>query len=255
MGNLLKTEGYKLKKDRSFWVLTLLLLALAVLYPLDVVMRTGEGAPNLPSGNDFYRGYILSINSEIVKLLPAILAGFFIASEFSMGTMKSIASSGHSRIRIYFAKLTVFSIGSIIILLMLPIFMMGASSMYLGFNVWPEWTFYLQTIGLIALYAAAYASLMALCSIIFTDSGKTIGFLLLFLGFIGTLLDILSAKLPFLEPIITHSIFMSYGSILTIDQIGHWNGEDVYTFIVVPILTFLVLGILGSFIYKKKEIK
>jgi ABC-2 type transport system permease protein len=254
MGNLMKTEWYKLRKDRSFWVLTLLLLAFAVLYPLDQ-MRLFEGVSNLPNGNDFYRGYVLSINDQIVRLFPAILAGFFIASEYSMGTMKNIASSGNSRIRIYFAKLTVFSIGSIIILLILPIFMMGASAIYLGFNVMPEWTFFFQTIGLITLYAAANASIMALFSVIFADSGKAIAFLLLFFALISSLLEFLSAKVSFLEPIITHSIFMSHESILTIDQIGHWNSDDVLTFIVVPILTFLVFAILGSFIFRKKEIK
>ncbi|WP_430788349.1 ABC transporter permease [Virgibacillus flavescens] len=250
MGNLLKTEWYKLRKDRTFWVLTGLLIVFSVLYPLDRI-----GISDSPNENDFYRGFILAINSDIVSLLPAILAGFFIASEFSMGTMKSIASSGHSRVKIYFAKLTVFSIGSIIILLILPIFMMVASAGYIGFYVWPDWTYYLRTIGLISLYGTAYASIMALFSVIFADSGKTIAFLLLFLASIDSLLDFLRAKVPFLEPMITHSIFMSHGSILTIDQIGNWNGDDVLTFIVVPILTSLVLGTLGSLIFRYKEIK
>ncbi|MCP3739382.1 ABC transporter permease [Rossellomorea sp. BNER] len=254
MGNLVKTEWYKLKKDRSFWVLTLLLLAFAILYPLDQ-LRSPGAISTLPSENDYYRGAVLSINSQIVWILPAILAGFFIASEYSMGTMKSIASSGNSRIRMYFAKLIVFSVGSITILLILPIFMMGASALYLGFDAMPEWTFYFQTIGLIALYAAAFASIMAFFSTIFNDSGKAIGFLFLFLLLSPSLLEAVGGKVSFLEPMITRSIFISQGSISGIDQIGHWNGDDVLTFLVVPILTFLIFGILGSFIFWKKEIK
>lgn len=250
MGNLLKTEWYKLKKNRTFWVLAGLLIALGVLYPLD---RIGE--TNAFAENDYYRGYILSINRDIVKLLPAILAGFFIASEYSLGTMKSIASSGNSRIRIYFAKLTVFSIGSIIIMLVLPIVMMGASALYLGDAVTPEWSFYFETIGLTALYAAAFASIMAFFSVIFADSGKTIAFLLLFLAMINSLLEVVGAKVSFLEPMITHSVLISYGSIVTLDQLVQWDGDNVLTFIVVPILTFIAFGILGSFIFRKKEIK
>ena len=249
MGNLVKAEWYKLIRDRSFWVITLFLLAFSVLYPLLL-----EGGKEI-SGNDFYRGYILSINTDIIRLFPAILAGFFIANEYSMGTMKSIASSGNSRIRIYIAKLIVFSIGSVLILLILPIFMMGASVIYMSSNEMPDWTFYFQTIGLIALYAAAFASFMALCSTILNDSGKAIGFLLLFLALISSLLDFLSSRVSFLEPIISRSIFMTQGSILAIDQIGHWDADDVLTLIIVPILTFLVFGILGSFIFHKKEIK
>jgi ABC-2 type transport system permease protein len=249
MGKLVKTEWYKLKNDRSFWVLTLFLLAFALMYPL--MLQSGEGI----SGNDFYRGYILSINTDIVRLFPAILAGFFIANEYSLGTMKSIVSSGNSRIRLYLAKLVVFSIGSIIILLILPIFMMGASTVYMDFTAMPDWKFYFQTIGLISLYAASFASIMAFFSTIFTESGKAIGFLLLFLALIGSLLEFLSGKVPFLEPIITRSIFMSEGGILAIDQIGHWNSDDVFTFIVVPVLTFIVFGILGTLLFSRKEIK
>ncbi|WP_010651523.1 ABC transporter permease [Oceanobacillus massiliensis] len=249
MGNLLKTEWYKLSKERSFWVLTLFLLGVAVSYPL--TLQSGSGA----SGNDFYRGYILSINNEIVRLLPAILAGFFIASEYSIGTMKSIVSSGNGRIRIYFAKLSVFSIGSIIILLILPIFMMGSSLIYMDFDTMPQWSFIFQTIGLTILYAAAFASFMALFATIFGESGKTIGFLLLFLALSGSLLEYVSAKISFLEPIITNSIFLSQSSILAIDQIGQWSNGDVLTFIVVPILTFIIFGFIGSIIFLKKEIK
>ena len=133
--------------------------------------------------------------------------------------------------------------------------MMGASAIYKGFNAMPEWTFYLQSIGLIAIYAAAFASIMALFSTLLTDSGKAIGFLLLFFSLIGGLLEYLSAKVAFLEPFITNSIFMSFETIITIDQIGHWNSDDVFTFVVVPILTFLVFGFLGSFIFRKQEIK
>lgn len=249
MSNLLKAEWFKLRKDRSFLFLSLFLLAFAVLYPL--TMQSGEGI----NGNDYYRGYVLSINNEIIRFFPTILAGFFIASEYSMGTMKSIVSSGNSRIRIYFAKLTLFSIGSIILLLILPIFMTGAIAIYKGFDMLPGWTFFLQSIGLISLYAAAFASIMALFSTILTDSGKAIGFLFLFLGLIGSLLEFIGTKISFLEPMITHSIFVSHGKLLSIDQIGHWGGNELFTYIVVPILTFLVFSVLGSFIFKKQEIK
>lgn len=249
MGNLLKTEWYKLRKDRSFLVLLLILIAFAIFYPL--LLNSGS----MPSGNEYYRGQILSINTDIVRLFPPILAGFFIASEYSLGTMKSIASSGNSRIRLYFAKLTIFSIGSAILMLVLPILMLGASLVYFGLDVMPDWTFYLQTIGLIALFAVAFASIMAFFSTILTDSGKSIAFQLLFIALISSLLDYVRAKITFLEPLISHSIFMTQPSILLIDQIGQWGGVDMLTYIVVPIATFIVFGILGSLLYRKKEIK
>jgi len=249
MGNLMKAEWYKLRKDRSFWVILIILLGTALGYPL--MLKSVIGA----SGNDYYSGYILSINNEIVRLFPAILAGFFISSEYSMGTMKSIVSSGNSRTRLYFVKLAVFSIGAAIIMLILPIFMVGASVIYYGADLMPDWTFYLKTIGLIALYTISFASVMAFFSTLFTESGKSIAFQLLFFALIRDLLELVSAKITFLEPVITHSIFISQPSILSIDKIIQWNGDDVLTFIVIPIVTFIVFGILGSLVYRKKEIK
>jgi len=249
MGNLLKSEWYKLTHDRSFWVLIFILIGFAFAYPL--MLQSAVGV----SGNDFYRGYVLSINTDIVRLFPAILAGFFISSEYSMGTMKSIASSGNSRIRLYFAKLMVFSIGCAIIMLILPIFMQGASVIFHGGSTMPDWSFYLKTIGLIALYAIAFASIMAFFATILTDSGKAIAFLILFIALANSLLEYIGAKISFLEPIISHSIFMTQPSILMIDQIVQWSGEDVLTYIGVPIITFIIFGILGSLLYRKKEIK
>lgn len=75
MGNLVRTEWYKLKKDRSFRFLSWMLLAAAVLFPL---LEFDNGATGLPAVSDFYRESILGPHANIVKLIPSILAGFFL---------------------------------------------------------------------------------------------------------------------------------------------------------------------------------
>ncbi|MNC26848.1 ABC-2 family transporter protein [compost metagenome] len=249
MANLLKTEWYKLRKDRSFLFLTVMLLGIAVLFPLLEFDNSGSG---LPTVKNYYLNNILSIHTDIAKLIPSILAGFFITSEYSRGTMKSICSSGHDRIRIYTAKLIIFSAGAIIISLILPICMTGASAVYFGFNEMPEGMFYFQTIGLIMLYVAAFASIMAIFATIFTDSGKTIGFLLLFFMLVDWPLQVLAAKVPFLEPVIDHSVFKLVYSIVNIRQL---DSSEVLYLVSIPVLTFLVCGIIGSCIFYRKEIK
>ncbi|MFB5662982.1 ABC transporter permease [Alteribacillus sp. HJP-4] len=249
MGNLFKTEWYKLKKNRSFRFLSWMLLTAAVLFPL---IEFDNGASGLPTVKDFYIESVLGPHANIVKLLPSILAGFFITSEYSMGTMKSIVSSGNSRLRIYFAKLIVFSIGTVIISLILPVVMTGAGALYFGFDNMPEWTYYLQTTGLIILYGAAFASIMAVFSILFTDSGKTIGFLLMFFIFVDWPLQMLAAKFSFFEPILNHSVFKLVYDIIIVDSL---NNVDLVTLAVVPILTFLLFGIIGCIIFQRKEIK
>ncbi|MDT0160649.1 ABC transporter permease [Bacillus sp. AG4(2022)] len=249
MGNLVRTEWYKLKKDRSFRFLSWMLLAAAVLFPL---LEFDNGATGLPAVSDFYRESILGPHANIVKLIPSILAGFFITSEYSMGTMKSIVSSGKSRLSIYSAKLIVFSIGAVIISLILPIVMTGASAVYFGFDSMPELSYYLQTIVLIILYGAAFASIMAIFSILFTDSGKTIGFLLLFFIFADWPLQMLAAKVPFFEPILNHSVFKL---IYDISIVNSLNSSDLFFIIVIPILTFLLFWGIGVYMFKRKEIK
>ncbi|SET64747.1 ABC-2 type transport system permease protein [Oceanobacillus limi] len=247
MSNLIKTEWFKLRKDRSFRVLSWMLITAAVLYPL-----LEFGNASLPTVEDYYLNNVLGIHSDIVKLIPSILAGFFITSEYSMGTMKSIASSGKNRIQIYFAKLTMFAVGAIFISIILPIFMTGASAIFFGFTDMPDIAFYLQTVGIIMLYAAAFASIMAIFATIFTDSGKTIGFLLLFFLLVDWPLQVLASKVPFFEPIVNHSIFKLVYDIVRFNELDH---SEVITLVTVPILTFLLSGILGSLIFRNKEIK
>ncbi|RAS85583.1 ABC transporter permease [Priestia endophytica] len=248
MSNLMKSEWYKLRRDRIFWVLTLLLIAYSITMPLE---KMGSNV-NFDE-NEFYLGNILSVNIEIiVRTFPCILAGFFISSEYSMGTMKSIVSSGNSKIRIYFAKMTMFSIGTIIISLILPIIMTGASAIFLGSNVMPEGIFFLQTIGLISLYAAAFASIMAFFAIIFNDSGKTIGFLFFFFLLFNEVLEFLSERISFLEAITKYS---PLGLVFNIFSIGQLSNSEMQTLVVAPILTIIIFGILGGFVFLRKEIK
>ncbi|WP_181350203.1 ABC transporter permease [Thalassobacillus sp. CUG 92003] len=249
MGNLIKSEWFKLTRDRSFRVLTGLLIAVAILFPL---LEFDGGDLGLPPVKDYYLNNVLSVHADIVKLIPSILAGFFITSEYSIGTMKSIASSGNSRLRIYFAKLTIFSVGAIVISLILPIFMTGASAVYFGFNDMPEWAFYFQTVGLIALYGAAFASIMAIFATLFSDSGKTIGFLLLLFLMVDWPLQVLAAKVPFFEPIISHSVFVLIYDIVNVSKL---ENNDVVMMVVIPVLTYLAAGVIGSLIFQRKEIK
>ncbi len=247
MDNLMKTEWFKLRNDRSLWVLTGIIFAYAVLQTMMDRLDGGELTPL----NDYYQYYALSFNEQIVFYIPCILAGFFITSEYSRGTMKSLASSGNNRIRIYFAKLVMFAAGAIIISLTMPVFMTVISAT-VGFPGSLDWPYYLQTIGLTILYAAAFASIMALFSIMFTDSGKTVGFLLLFFMLADTMLGMISSKLTFLKPVHDNSVFQLSKKIIEINQVG---GTEMIKMIVIPIGTFVVFGIVGSLIFKHKEIK
>ncbi|MEN1967996.1 ABC transporter permease [Lentibacillus sp. N15] len=200
---------------------------------------------------ELYTYTALEANNYIVKLVPCILAGFFISSEYSTGTMKSMGASGNSRFRIFSAKLFVFSFGAVVISLIFPIVMTGVTAIFSGFNDMPDLTYLVRTIGLTILYATAFASIMALAAIIFTDSGKTIGFLILFFILFDSILYALSQKFSLFETIFNYSAFKLF---LDISKLNLGNGEFLQL-LLVPIITIIIIGLIGSFVFQRKEIK
>lgn len=249
MDNLMKAEWFKLKKDRSLWTLIIILTAVSLFYPLLIVFDDGADSIKVM---DFYQNTILQGNNYVIRLVPCILAGFFISSEYSIGTMKTIAASGNSRFHLYFAKLIIYSIGAVLISLIFPVIFTGAASVALNFNGMPEFGYFIGTIGLTILYAIAFASMMALFATIFTDSGKAIGFMLIFFIIFDSALYLLSSVSPIFEVIFNYSVFKLFLDIVNYDTI---HSAEMVKLIAVPVITFTAFGILGSILFYKKEIK
>lgn len=249
MNNLMRSELFKLWKDRSFRTLLVSLIAAAASYPVLVYFVLNSKSVSI---TELYTAVALEgINPYIVKIVPCILAGFFISSEYSMGTMKSMGASGNSRIRIYFAKLIVFSLGGFLISLTFPIVMSTVGILFYGFNDMPGLDYMVRTISLTFLYAVAFASIMALAAITFTDSGKTIAFLILFFSMFDSIMYLLSKKFALIETVYHYSVFWL---LMDIGKFSMDMGELV-KLTLVPILTFVGFGLLGGFVFKRKEIK
>ncbi|MEK5530318.1 ABC transporter permease [Viridibacillus sp. FSL R5-0468] len=247
MDNLLKSELFKLKKDRSFRKLTLALMIIAALFPL---IASINGTEQLSVNEVFLT--IIGRNNYVLKLIPCLLAGYFIASEYSMGTMKSIASSGNSRIRIYISKLMVFSFGAIIFSVILPIGMTGTGAILSQFNDMPDLKYFVQIIIFTMLYAAAFASIMMALATVFTDSGKTIGLLILIFLLFDGVMFMLASKFTLFEYIYDYSVFKLSYDIININAL---ESIKVIKLAIVPIVTYVVFGLLGVFAFQKKEIK
>ncbi|MED0986821.1 ABC transporter permease [Bacillus paramycoides] len=247
MDNLLKSEVFKLKKDRSFKTLILILIAIAVLIPTIMFMFGTE-----PFRVDDLFTSIIGKNHYVLKLLPCLLAGYFISSEYSLGTMKSIASSGNSRIRIYIAKLLVFTFGAIILSVILPIAMIGFGAMFAQFNGMPDLKYFMQTMIFIILYAAAFSSIMMVFATLFTDSGKAIGVLFAIFLLFDPIMFVLASKFTVFEYIYDYSIFHLVYKIIMVNAM---DSIEIFKLTIIPILVYLAFGILGVFVFLKKEIK
>lgn len=251
MSNLLKSEFFKLRKDRSFWTLVIGLALAGAFYPMLIFFDDGTFNAHAVSVKELYASIALGGNNYITRLVPCILAGFFISNEYSIGTMKSIGASGNSRIRIYLSKLTIFSFGTVTISIVFPFFMTIVGSVFSGFNEMPEWSYVIQTIGLTVLYASAFAAMMAVGAIIFTDNGKTIAFLIVFFMLIDSILYALSLEFTLFETIFNHSVFKLFLDITKFNV----SSEELLNLLVVPIITYIIFALIGSIVFLRKEIK
>ncbi|MFD2881708.1 ABC transporter permease [Paenibacillus rhizoplanae] len=137
MYNLIRAELFKLRKDRSFLVLLLIIALLSLAYPLLYYVDNKTGGKPQFTGAEFLIKFVAS-NGYVIKFSVAALAGFFIASEYTTGVMKSVASSGNDRGRLYTAKLIGFSAGAMVISLIFPLVSLIEVSMISGFGQLPE---------------------------------------------------------------------------------------------------------------------
>lgn len=253
MYNLIRVEWFKLRKNRSFWTLLIMLFVLSLAYPLLYYFdHRSNGEPQF-TGIEFLLAFV-SNNAYLIKLGVAVLAGFFISNEYATGVMKTIASSGNTRGRLYSAKLAVFSLGAMAISFVFPVVSTLEVSLLSGFGEWPEGNgglYLVRLILLTLLYTAAYAAIGALITAIFTDSGKTIGFSIIF--FLGTdlVLASIGSKVDFVQTLYEYSVFKL---VADIGKPTIKNG-DWLALLLVPLLTIAGSCVLGVLVFRRKDIK
>lgn len=253
MLNLIRAEMFKLRRNRSFWTLLITLAVLSLAYPLLYYFDHRSSGAAQFTGAEFLLTFVSS-NSYLIKFGVAILAGFFISNEYSIGVMKTIASTGHTRGRLYSAKLAVFSLGAMIASIIFPVISTLEVTLLSGFGELAQGNggLYLTRVLLLTfLYGAAYAAIGALIAVIFTDSGKTIGFSIIFFLGIDVLLSSLGSKVSFIQTIYDYSVFKLIADI----GLPTIANEDWMALLLVPILTIVSACLMGIVVFRKKDIK
>ncbi|MEC0211782.1 ABC transporter permease [Paenibacillus ehimensis] len=253
MYNLVKSEWYKLRKNPSFRILTMIIVAMSIFWPFfwyfDNLL---DGDPPM-TGIESFLG-ALEGNAYIMRVSLCILAGFFISNDFSTGVMKSMASSGHSRKTIFTAKLTVYACGMMIVSLLFPVFNVVLSTLLSGFGELDQGAvieFVFRSLALTLLYSAAFASIAALFAVILTDSGKTITVTLIFFLVVDSLSAIIGSYHSVIGTVYGYTVFKLLGDIGRIAP----GKSELWRLIIVPILTFVGCGLLGNRVFSRKEIK
>ena len=174
MSNLLKAEFYKLFHSWYFWGIGTFNLFLSSVLLLDSIGETS----NLFSASLY--------NTPILYFLVIVFSALFVGNDLGQRTLQSYINAGHKRGNVLFAKMLIYQIGCMIILI-LPLLMHGLIGEFLLKET------YMSIVGNLTTVVIVIISLFAMCllpfffAFIFRDIGKTLAvpmvlfFLMIFL--------------------------------------------------------------------------
>lgn len=255
MTNLIKTELFKLQRNKTFWVLIVTITGLSALLHFLVMIEWWQ-----LSGTEFDKAGLSELNALSVLILPLLfnliassLAGFYISTEFSQGSViKNQMISGNKRTHIFMAKYLIFSLGAFIVTILIPlltgvilVILFGhgdllnlSNLMYIG-----------RAYSLFTLQFLCFTAIVLLIAIVTEDSGKTILFTLL----LSIAMFIIEKFVPssFIKMLYENTFFYQFSKVFKATMT---NGEILKS-ILVGVVSFTIITLLGIFIFKRKEIK
>lgn len=255
MTNLILAELYKLKRNRSFWGITVIVTGVSLLLHYLVMidwwimdntnfMQVGLGKLNALSP---------FITLLFFNLIVSTLAGFYIAVDFSPSSViKNQVMSGNKRSHIFLAKFLVFSLGAVLITIFIPLIIGLLMVLLLGHgdilnNV--GLLYLARSFGLFLLPFLSYIALIMLFAVVTEDSGKTIIFSILF-----TIVIFVVEKLPMssvIEFLYKYSIFQQFSDVFT----PIMTKGQMLTALIVGTVSLIFIVFCGIFIFNRKEIK
>lgn len=255
MINQIKVELFKLRRNRTFWVLQLVAFFLsALLHYLilidwwkvndSVFVRAGLGELSALSAFTTPLFFNLFVGTQ---------AGFSISNEFLQSSViKNQMMSGSKRRDIYLSKYLIFTLGAIIITIFIPLLTGILEVIFLGYGDILNVTnvLYLgRGFGLYVLQFLGYTAIIVLLAIATEDSGKTIIFSIL-LTIVMYGIEMVP-NLPIIGTLYRNSIFFQFSEVF---KFSMTNGE-VAKSILIALLSFIIIFLCGIFVFNKKEIK
>jgi len=264
MFNLLRADVYTLNRSKVWWVLSGIITVLAfflVFFPyLEKIgaFDTIETMDN--TGLDELSSIQITVEALsqpdvfFSTLIFSALAAFFISSEYSNGTIKNVTSMGYRRVFIYLSKMSVFTVGGIILIMLFYVIPATFGALFFGVGEWPAKEILIDTgkiLLLSLLYYVALAAIVTFFSFLCRGSGTALltsfGFYLL----VGTGFSFLGAQYTFWEKFNEYSVYHLFS---TIGERVTQQGE-MFHLIGVPIGTIIIFTTLGLILFQRKDIQ
>ncbi|GHV07474.1 hypothetical protein FACS189485_17890 [Spirochaetia bacterium] len=260
--NIIKSEFYKLKKSRLFYVCMLICAVIPAIMAIAIQLGVQtRGAEGMSAIVEDISGATFLAETLGLALLPTVLAVFvsiFVSSEFHNGTMKNYVSKGFNRVQIYLSKLAVSGAA------VLAIYVVHAAvSLALGTALWGFDPSGGAAVSAVAIYGAvtmllgegllllAYTSVFVLVSMWLRSNGASIAVSICAASVLPTILMTIDF---ILEDVISLSSFWISGNVSALASITPESGAVLQGLIVG--FCYLTGGtVLGSLLFKKQDIK
>lgn len=190
--NIIKSELYKLKKSKPFWVCLLVCVFMAVLLPFALLQGVNSGDPDF-QGLSLSAVEVLcfSFGMPILTMIASIFTSIFVSGEFHNGTMKNYVSKGMNRGKLFLSK---FGVSAFAVTLMAIVYIPAnliAGTVFLGFD--PNGVFNIATfvfmILAVWLLMMAYTAVFTAVGMTLRSSGASIGVNICLVSIFPTLLS------------------------------------------------------------------
>ena len=255
MINQLRAELYKLKRNKTFWVLLFISLALSALlhYLIMIDWWYVSDSVFIDAGVGKLSALSAFTTPIFFNLFIGTLAAFFISMEFSQSSViKNQVMSGSKRRDIYISKYVIFTLGAIVITVIAPlltgiveVILLGHGDILNGETL----LFLTRAFGLYVLQLLGYTALVVLLAIWTGDSGKTIIFSIIF-TIIMFVIE-LAPTIPVVSTIYQNSIFYQFSDVFRFTM----ESGDMVKSILIGLITTVIIMIIGIMVFRKKEIK
>lgn len=260
MGNLLRSDFYRLFKSKSFYICALISSFLFGLN-LFITYWASRSTPQmkevyasmLPKNGIAY-GLSAFANGNVQMILGIVIA-IFVTAEFSHGTMKNVVSKGFSKVQIYFSKfITMLAATYMIILVtflagtLIATFTSGKFGDFSSDNI----ALIFKTVGIELLLNAALTALLVFVAMVVRNLGGVIAINILGVMSFGPLIFKLfeyltKSKIKFTEFSLNYNI-------------AHYITEtvkasDYLRSTIVGLVFFAVATALGIFAFLRADVK
>jgi ABC-2 type transport system permease protein len=263
MGNLLRSDFYRLFKSKSFYICTAiaLLLISGNAFLMEWSYRMMAETQNVsvaltPLFTDGITYGLKMFSGGDVHLFMAIFIAIFITGEYTHGTMKNVVSKGFPKHQIYLSKIITMTAATFIMIFLMFLFGTASAAIVTGKFGTFTGTYVSQILIMVAIELLLHVALTAVFVLVantIRNNGGVIAINIIGVMSIAPLMYqaaelIFRNKIKFTQFGLRNNIALFYQSIAP-------AGEDVLRAILVGLVFFAVTTAIGIFAFKKMDVK